>query len=165
MKKILLTLGMLSFLVTGCGAFERMTTGITGQLSYKCSKSGVEYVQSDSGLAVLLNKDGTPVICKEVDKQEKEFSSGYLKDLKKVRFKVNNFYVKSNSIIKEDYLKVIIYENIRQSLEKLDSRDYMNREKLALMMLNVKDKVEKEVLERYIEKNTFRYNFEFENIN
>ena len=38
-------------LLSGCGAFERMFVGITGEMTYKCSKHGVEYVQSDSGIA------------------------------------------------------------------------------------------------------------------
>ena len=37
----------------------------TGDLTYKCSHQGVEYVQSDSGLAVSLDRDGKPVQCKE----------------------------------------------------------------------------------------------------
>lgn len=47
----------------GCGKFEREITNWTGTLTYKCAKSGVEYVQSDSGLAVHVDKDGKPVSC------------------------------------------------------------------------------------------------------
>lgn len=50
-------------LLTGCGAMSRSCTGITGSLTYKCSKNGVEYVQSDSGLAISLDRDGAPIIC------------------------------------------------------------------------------------------------------
>ena len=50
-------------LLVGCGTCQRRLTGWTGGLTYKCSKSGVEYVQSDSGIAVHLNRDGSPVTC------------------------------------------------------------------------------------------------------
>jgi len=50
-------------LLTGCGSISRSCTSWTGGLTYKCSKSGIEYVQSDSGLAVSLDKNGAPVIC------------------------------------------------------------------------------------------------------
>jgi hypothetical protein len=43
---------------SGCGAVERVVTGITGSLTYKCSKHGVEYIQSDSGIAVSYDGEG-----------------------------------------------------------------------------------------------------------
>lgn len=54
---------LLLLLIVGCGRFERSITAWTGALSYKCSKHGVEYVQSDSGIAVSYNQDGTVVKC------------------------------------------------------------------------------------------------------
>ena len=57
---------MLAILIfaTGCGKFERLVTHYTGSLTYKCSKHGVEYVQSDSGMAVSYTPDGKVVSCK-----------------------------------------------------------------------------------------------------
>lgn len=49
--------------LTGCGAISRSITSFTGGLTYKCSKYGVEYVQSDSGLAVAINQDRSVVKC------------------------------------------------------------------------------------------------------
>jgi uncharacterized protein YceK len=54
---------LISLALSGCGAIERSITGLTGGLTYKCSKSGVEYVQSDSGIAVHLDKNGQPISC------------------------------------------------------------------------------------------------------
>lgn len=48
-----------------CGAVQRTITHWTGDLTYKCAKSGVEYVQSDSGLAVHVDPTGKPVSCKQ----------------------------------------------------------------------------------------------------
>lgn len=56
---------LLAFLLTGCGSLERGYTGLTGGLTYKCSKHGVEYIQSDSGLAVSLDKEGRPITCEK----------------------------------------------------------------------------------------------------
>ena len=56
---------ILALFLSGCGAFDRQVTRYTGELTYKCSKSGVEYVQSDSGLAIHLDKEGKPVACSE----------------------------------------------------------------------------------------------------
>lgn len=53
-----------ALLLTGCGVVERAITSYTGGLTYKCSKSGVEYVQSDSGLAPHYGRDGKLVECK-----------------------------------------------------------------------------------------------------
>lgn len=57
---------LVSFLVllSGCGYFERATTHFTGSLTYKCSRSNVEYVQSDSGLALHVDRDGKPMGCR-----------------------------------------------------------------------------------------------------
>jgi hypothetical protein len=52
------------FLLTGCGQCRRTFTNITGELTYRCSESGVEYIQSDSGLALHVHQDGRPVPCK-----------------------------------------------------------------------------------------------------
>jgi hypothetical protein len=54
-----------SLTLTGCGKMERVFTGITGGLTVKCSPSGVEYLQSDSGLAVHLGQNGNPVPCQK----------------------------------------------------------------------------------------------------
>jgi hypothetical protein len=51
------------FFLTSCGKIERFMTNLTGELTYKCSRSGVEYVQSDSGLAVSVDTDGRPIKC------------------------------------------------------------------------------------------------------
>ena len=59
MSKIL----FLMLFVSGCGKIDRTITHFTGGLTYKCSKSGVEYVQSDSGIAVHVDKKGSPVTC------------------------------------------------------------------------------------------------------
>lgn len=59
MIKVLLA----TLFITSCGALERCSTKITGNLTYKCSKSGVEYVQSDSGIARHDNREGKPVKC------------------------------------------------------------------------------------------------------
>ena len=64
MKFVLLLLPPV-LLLSGCGYFSRLYTKYTGDLTYKCSKSGVEYVQADSGLAVHLDVNGKPIACKE----------------------------------------------------------------------------------------------------
>lgn len=51
------------FILTGCGQCQRVITGLTGGLTYKCSKYGTEYVQSDSGLALSVDASGLPVRC------------------------------------------------------------------------------------------------------
>lgn len=55
---------LLVFLLSGCGKFQRAWTSYTGGLTEKCSSVGTVYVQSDSGLAPLLGRDGLPVPCK-----------------------------------------------------------------------------------------------------
>jgi len=59
MKKILI----FSILLTGCGSMQRSCTSMTGSFTYKCSESGVEYVQSDSGLAIHVDQNGRPKVC------------------------------------------------------------------------------------------------------
>lgn len=49
--------------LSGCGSIKRMYTSWTGSLTYKCAKTGVEYVQSDSGLTLLVTDEGRPVKC------------------------------------------------------------------------------------------------------
>lgn len=49
--------------LTACGKFERVWTHWTGDLTYKCSRHGVEYVQSDSGLALSVDTSGQVVKC------------------------------------------------------------------------------------------------------
>lgn len=56
-------LGIILTGLTGCGAVERASTSWTGKLTYKCSKVGTMYVQSDSGLAPLYDKQGRVVPC------------------------------------------------------------------------------------------------------
>lgn len=58
------TVILLCIFMTSCGYYDRITTYWTGDLTYKCSKHGVEYVQADSGLAVSVNRLGVPVGCK-----------------------------------------------------------------------------------------------------
>ena len=65
MKYLVIPLGIV--VLSGCGAVQRATTAWFGKFTYKCSKSGVEYVQSDSGIAVHLDQAGKPVICAEGD--------------------------------------------------------------------------------------------------
>ncbi len=60
MKKVFI----IALFLVGCGSVSRACTGFTGNLSYKCSHQGVEYVQSDSGLALSVGSDGHPVGCK-----------------------------------------------------------------------------------------------------
>jgi hypothetical protein len=62
MKTILCILSLI--VLSGCGQADRVFTNWTGSLTYKCSKNGVEYVQSDSGMAVSYNTDGSIVKCK-----------------------------------------------------------------------------------------------------
>lgn len=59
----IISLLLLAVISVGCGAFDRLKTRYTGELTYKCSRIGVEYVQSDSGLAVSLDQNGNPVKC------------------------------------------------------------------------------------------------------
>lgn len=54
---------LLSLLLVSCGKIERLSTSILGNLTYKCSKHGVEYVQSDSGLAVSVDKENKVIKC------------------------------------------------------------------------------------------------------
>lgn len=48
--------------LSGCGAIDRTFTSWTGGLTEKCHR-GIIFVQSDSGLAWLPDKDGKPVPC------------------------------------------------------------------------------------------------------
>lgn len=57
-------IGFLFMSLQGCGGCQRAITNWTGNLTEKCHK-GVIYVQSDSGLALLVNTEGKPVECKE----------------------------------------------------------------------------------------------------
>ncbi len=59
--KLVFLFGLL--LLVSCGRVERLFTHLTGDLTEKCSDAGVEYVQSDSGLAVSYNKDGSLRTC------------------------------------------------------------------------------------------------------
>lgn len=63
MKIVLLTLVL--FTAIGCGKISRIFTSWTGEFTYKCSKAGTEYVQSDSGMTILLDKEGKVVPCQE----------------------------------------------------------------------------------------------------
>lgn len=59
-----LTFVLMSWILVGCGPFERWLAGMTGGLSYRCAKSGVEYVQTEVGsIVVLVDADGRPVKC------------------------------------------------------------------------------------------------------
>ena len=61
LMKVLAVIALMN--LSSCGACERIKTNVTGELTYKCSKSGVEYAQADSGLAVHVDKNGKPVVC------------------------------------------------------------------------------------------------------
>lgn len=63
MKLSLLLLSIV--MLSGCGAVDRVYTRWTANLTYKCSRQGVEYVQSDSGLALSVDKSGQPIKCGE----------------------------------------------------------------------------------------------------
>lgn len=51
-------------LLTGCGLSAKACSLLTGDLTYTCSKSNVEYVQNDSGIALHVDGNGHPVPCK-----------------------------------------------------------------------------------------------------
>lgn len=55
---------LLPFFVSSCGACSRAFTSFTGGLTYKCSDSGVEYIQSDSGLALHVDENNEPIKCR-----------------------------------------------------------------------------------------------------
>lgn len=61
MHSVLLAMSIV--LLSGCGKWERVITGWTGDLTTKCSPQGVEYLQSDSGLALSVDRDGKPIRC------------------------------------------------------------------------------------------------------
>lgn len=61
MKSIVLV--VLAFSTSGCGSWQRGITGVTGTLTEKCARTGVIYVQSDSGIALLVDQFGKPVSC------------------------------------------------------------------------------------------------------
>lgn len=50
--------------LAGCGQVQRAWTNWTGQLTTKCSTVGTTIVQSDSGIAMLLDKESKTVPCK-----------------------------------------------------------------------------------------------------
>lgn len=58
MKLLLLS----ALMVTGCGWASRLYTHITNEVTFKCVR-GVTYIQSDSGLTLLVSQDGKPVTC------------------------------------------------------------------------------------------------------
>jgi len=62
--KLLITLFLAMALFASCGKLQRSLTSWTGDFTYKCSKARTTYVQSDSGIAVLLDRDGKPVPCR-----------------------------------------------------------------------------------------------------
>lgn len=65
MRALSLSLGLMAVLIalSGCGKLSRTWTGWTGGLTYKCAQTGVMYVQSDSGLALLVAPSGATVSC------------------------------------------------------------------------------------------------------
>ncbi len=67
MKKYIF-LVFISLSSVGCGQVDRLVTHYTGDLTYKCAKNNVAYVQSDSGLAPYYNPDGTLVFCADLIK-------------------------------------------------------------------------------------------------
>lgn len=58
----ILLLAVVGLSLTGCGLIQRTWTHYTGELTTKCFR-GVTYVQSDSGLALLVDRDNEPVPC------------------------------------------------------------------------------------------------------
>jgi hypothetical protein len=153
-------------MVVGCGRLERLATGITGNLSYKCSKSGVEYVQSDSGLAVHVNKDGTPVTCSDqtsnlAPEVKKDLQRAYLKDANTVQFKVTDIQTKNTSILDQEKLDMLVSEVIREKLANMDTKKFMSNQGKNDLTMFIKKTVEKRVLERYFEKETFSYQLLF----
>jgi hypothetical protein len=65
MKVFILCMGLL---VSGCGKFSRLYTAYTGNVTFKCIE-GVRYIQSDSGLTLLVDIEGKPKSC-EASKYE-----------------------------------------------------------------------------------------------
>ncbi len=63
MKLAIFSICVLTSLVTGCGYVQRLYTHYTGDTTTKCAETGIKYLQSDSGLAVLLDKEGKTVPC------------------------------------------------------------------------------------------------------
>lgn len=51
-----------SVMLAGCGSCQRIYTSLSGEVTFKCVE-GVKYIQSDSGLTLLVNKQGLPVEC------------------------------------------------------------------------------------------------------
>ena len=64
MIKTLILISMI-LILSSCGKLERISTHWTGNLTYKCSNNGIEYVQSDSGLAVHYKQNGSIQDCKQ----------------------------------------------------------------------------------------------------
>ncbi len=60
--KLLLIIAI-ALAVSGCGRIQRSWTGWTGGLTTKCTEVGTTVIQSDSGIAMLLDKEGKPVPC------------------------------------------------------------------------------------------------------
>lgn len=63
MKVMHLSILVLAFSVSSCGKFSRIWTSWTGDLTEKCARTGVVYLQSDSGIALLVDGSGKPIIC------------------------------------------------------------------------------------------------------
>ena len=47
----------------GCGQLQREWTAWTGETTNKCSEAGTVIVQSDSGITMLLDRNGKTVPC------------------------------------------------------------------------------------------------------
>lgn len=62
MKKLIFVM-VVSFCVTGCGAFDRAKSKVTGKPTEVCV-DGVTYLQFTSGVAVKVDLSGKPVACK-----------------------------------------------------------------------------------------------------
>lgn len=54
---------LLALMLSGCGKFDRIIAGITGDASETCH-DGVTYLQFTSGASVKYNSDGTISKCK-----------------------------------------------------------------------------------------------------
>lgn len=62
-KLILLIVLVLTFPISGCGAFDRAKAKITGDATKTCV-DGVTYLQFTSGATVQVDINGKPVACK-----------------------------------------------------------------------------------------------------
>lgn len=64
MTKLKITAALLTLmLLSGCGWFAREWGKVTGYSTICVEETHVTYLQFSSGAAVLVDKDGKPVLC------------------------------------------------------------------------------------------------------